>query len=49
LKEKLSPMEELEFHLSNPTEGLRDNWEMFAKMALLMFYLGVALITTTAR
>jgi hypothetical protein len=37
-KEKLCPMEELELHLTNPTEGLLDNCEMYAKMALLIFY-----------
>ncbi len=37
-KEKLCPMEELELDLTNPTEGLLDNREMYAKMALLMFY-----------
>jgi hypothetical protein len=31
-------MEELELHLTNPTEGLLDDHEMYAKMALLMFY-----------
>ena len=29
-------MEELELHLTNPTEGLLDNREMHAKMALLV-------------
>jgi hypothetical protein len=38
LKEKLCTMEELELHLTNPSEGLLDNCEMFAKIALLMFY-----------
>jgi hypothetical protein len=31
-------MEELELHLTNPSEGLLDNCEMYAKMALLMLY-----------
>jgi hypothetical protein len=31
-------MKELELHLTNPTEGSLDNCEMYAKMALLMFY-----------
>jgi hypothetical protein len=31
-------MEELEINVINPTEGLLDNCEMYAKMALLMFY-----------
>jgi hypothetical protein len=37
-KEKLCPMEEVELHLTNPTEGLLDNHKMYAKIALLMFY-----------
>jgi hypothetical protein len=31
-------MKDLELHLTNPTKGLLDNCEMYAKMALLMFY-----------
>jgi hypothetical protein len=37
-KDKICPMEELELHLTNPTEGLIDKREMYAKIALLMFY-----------
>jgi hypothetical protein len=37
-KEKLCPMEEHELHLTNPTEGLQDNCETYAKMVLLMLY-----------
>ncbi len=36
-KEKLCPMEEFTLYLTNPTEGLLDNCEIYAKMALLMF------------
>jgi hypothetical protein len=36
-KEKLCPMEELELHLTNPSEGLLDNNKIYANMALLMF------------
>jgi hypothetical protein len=35
-KEKPCPVEEFELHLTNPTEGLLDNCEIYAKMALLM-------------
>jgi hypothetical protein len=31
-------MEELQLHLTNPTEGLLNSCEMYAKMALLMFF-----------
>ncbi len=32
-------MEDLKLHLTNPTEGLDNNCEMYAKVTLLMFYL----------
>jgi hypothetical protein len=31
-------MEELELQHDNSTEKTHDTWEMYAKMALLMFY-----------
>jgi hypothetical protein len=34
-KEKLCPMEELELHLTNQTEGLLDNHEMYATLDVL--------------
>ncbi len=37
-RDKLCPIEELELHLTNPNEVTIDKREMYAKMALLMFY-----------
>ena len=37
-RDKLCPIEELELHLINPNEDTIDKHEMYAKMALIMFY-----------
>ncbi len=37
-RDKLCPIEELELHLTNPNKDLIDKCEMYAKMALIMFY-----------
>jgi hypothetical protein len=37
-RDKLFPIEEVELHLTNPNEDLTDKCEMYAKMALKMFY-----------
>ncbi len=37
-RDKLCPIEELELHLTNPNEDSIDKHEMYAKMALIMFY-----------
>ena len=37
-RNKLCPIEELELHLTNPNEITIDKREMYAKMALIMFY-----------
>ena len=37
-RDKLCPIEELELHVSNPNEITIDKCEMYAKMALIMFY-----------
>ena len=36
--DKLCPIEELELQITNPNEALIDKHEMYANMALLMFY-----------
>ncbi len=37
-RDKLCPREELDFYLTNPNEDTIDKREMYAKMALMMFY-----------
>jgi hypothetical protein len=38
LRDKFCPIEELELHLTNPNEDSIDKCEMYAIMALIMFY-----------